>query len=73
MGVEGTNMKTKCDLCAEKLSAEALQAENERLRAALEWYANRRNYSFSRPGAWRALDFYCDDGQRARKALEGKR
>jgi len=48
---------------------EAKEAEiDERLRAALEFYANRDNYVLEGEGS--AID--ADDGEIARKALEGK-
>lgn len=44
-------------------------AENDRLRAALEWYANQNQYAVTGPhGAIRAQQ---DRGQRARTALQG--
>lgn len=66
---------TRCDLCAARLSAEALQAENERLRKALEFYAEEATYRWQ-PYAdtgdgWKPID--DDMGDCARKALqEGK-
>ena len=49
-----------------------VRAENERLRAALAWYADPENYltGFDKPGqiVWNVM---YEGGERARKALEG--
>lgn len=49
------------------LMAGQLRAENARLRAALEWYANESHYHLSDYGA-----AICDRGARARAALKGE-
>lgn len=57
-----------------------LVIEIERLRKALEWYADHRNYCVGRPGhvgdkdatdevGLRVIDWKDDDGRRAREAL----
>lgn len=53
-----------------------LRAENERLRTALEWYADVDHYLRGAPGENTPREFItpmwlCDVGERARKALEG--
>lgn len=50
-----------------------LHAEVERLRAALEWYADAENYTpiaHSSGGVYQRVIY--DDGKRASRALEGK-
>lgn len=52
-----------------------LRAENARLKAVLEWYADAANYAEN----WTSTSVYCpdssdvqkDEGERARKALKG--
>lgn len=55
---------------------EKLRAENERLRAALAWYADEKHYLRGAPGEHTPREFippgwFCDVGERARKALKG--
>ena len=61
--------------------AEQLRRENRRLRRALEWYAERRNYlppagsnpAYDVRAGWRATQDAFDDegpGARAREALK---
>ena len=47
--------------------AETAEAERDRLRESLKWYANDAHYYNT--GCETAMD---DKGERARKALEGK-
>ena len=53
---------------------ERLLAENERIRAVLEWYAQPSNYvSKGKLGSLLICSaILSDEGDRARKALEGK-
>jgi len=60
------------------VEAHALRAEVERLREALEWYADPAHYDSGKPGELRGLldtvptvqYWKADNGQRARAALE---
>lgn len=51
----------------------ALQAENKRLRDALAWYADDDNHVLKPRGGYEysKTNVEIDDGERARKALEG--
>jgi hypothetical protein len=46
------------------------EAENKRLRAALEWYSDDGNYTDCNLGVGPGEPVLQDEGQRARKALE---
>lgn len=54
---------------ADGLCPVCMQAEIDRLREALAWYADNNNYETFDSELW--SEFWQDNGQRARDALKG--
>ena len=53
----------------QRIRAENAEAERDRLREALEWYADEDNHSI--PKSYICMMYEADKGKRARDALKG--